>query len=117
MNTANVNSNTAIVVNENTSTSKVADDDDEEFMKEAAQGGMAEVKLGELAATKAQNPDVKAFAKKMVADHGKANAELKTLAGKKTFTLPTDVNEDTRKRLLMNYQNFPGWNSTKNMLK
>ena len=48
MNTANVNSNTAIVVNENTSTSKVADDDDEEFMKEAAQGGMAEVKLGEL---------------------------------------------------------------------
>ena len=39
---------------------------------------------------------MKAFAKKMVEDHGKANAELKTLAGKKKFTLPTDVNEDQK---------------------
>lgn len=94
VNMANMNSNTAVVVNENTNVSKVADDDGEEFMKTAAQGGMSEVKLGELAASKAQNADVKAFAKKMVEDHSKANSELKALAEKKKFTLPTSISED-----------------------
>ncbi len=70
--------------------------DEKEFMTTAAQGGMAEVKLGELASTKAQNAEVKAFAQKMVTDHGKANAELKDLAKKKNFTLPTDVSEDQK---------------------
>lgn len=32
----------------------------------------------------------------MVEDHGKANAELKTLSEKKKFTLPTDMNEDQK---------------------
>ncbi|MBA2493213.1 MAG: DUF4142 domain-containing protein [Acidobacteria bacterium] len=70
--------------------------DEKEFMTTAAQGGMAEVKLGEMASTKAQNAEVKAFAQKMVTDHGKANAELKDLAKKKNFTLPTDVSEDQK---------------------
>ena len=74
---------------------------DEDFMNTAAQGGMEEVKLGELAASKAQSPEVKAFGQRMVTDHNKANTELKTLAAGKNFTLPTDVNgeqkEDTEK--------------------
>jgi putative membrane protein len=64
---------------------------DKDFMTEAAVGGMAEVELGKLASTKAQNADVKKFAQMMVADHTKANGELKTLAAGKNATLPTEL--------------------------
>lgn len=63
----------------------------EEFMKMAAEGGMAEVELGKLAASKAKNLEVKKYGQMMVGDHGKANAELKTLAAKKNVVLPTDI--------------------------
>lgn len=61
------------------------------FMEDAAQGGMAEVELGKLASSKAQDPEVKKFGQMMVTDHTKANAELKALAAKKNFQLPTDL--------------------------
>ncbi|MDQ3714299.1 MAG: DUF4142 domain-containing protein [Acidobacteriota bacterium] len=61
------------------------------FMNDAAPGGMAEVEFGKLAATKAQNAEVKAFGQKMVEDHSKANEELKQLAAQKKVTLPPDV--------------------------
>lgn len=61
---------------------------DTDFMTKAALGGMAEVELGKLAATKAQNPEVKKFAQQMVTDHTKANDELKALAGEKNFSMP-----------------------------
>jgi putative membrane protein len=61
---------------------------DTDFMTKAAQGGMAELELGKMAAAKAQNSEVKQFARKMVADHGKANDELKALAGEKNFSMP-----------------------------
>jgi putative membrane protein len=64
---------------------------DKDFMTEAAVGGMAEVELGKLASTKAQNADVKKFAQMMVTDHTKANGELKTLATGKSATLPTEL--------------------------
>jgi putative membrane protein len=64
---------------------------DKDFMNEAAQGGMAEVKMGELARTKAQSDRVKSFADQMVTDHTKANDELKSLAAQKGVTLPTDI--------------------------
>lgn len=63
----------------------------EDFMKKAAQGGMAEVELGKLAAQKGQNAEVKSYGQMMVADHGKANTELKALAAKKNVTLPADL--------------------------
>lgn len=61
------------------------------FLTEAAQGGMAEVELGKLASQKAQNAEVKKFGQMMVTDHTAANNELKTLAGKKNVTVPTDI--------------------------
>jgi len=61
------------------------------FMNDAAPGGMAEVELGKLAAAKAQNAEVKAFAQKMVEDHTKAGGELKQLAMQKKVMLPPDV--------------------------
>ncbi len=71
--------------------------DDQDFMTKAAQGGLAEVSLGSLAAQKGMSADLKSFANRMVNDHGKANDELKQLAQNKNFTLPTDMDADSKK--------------------
>ena len=68
-------------------------DKDKEFMTKAAQGGMMEVTLGQMVSQKAQSPDVKTFADRMVNDHSKANDELKQVASTKGLTLPTDMGE------------------------
>ena len=72
--------------------SKTAMNADRHFVMEAAEGSMAEVELGQLAADKASNAKVKEFGQKMVTDHGKADDELKTLAASKNITLPTALN-------------------------
>jgi putative membrane protein len=64
---------------------------DKTFMKKAAQGGMAEVQLGQLAAQNAADPGVKAFGQRMADDHSKANDKLKQVAAGLSYTLPTDV--------------------------
>jgi putative membrane protein len=64
---------------------------DSRFITEAAGGGMAEVKLGQLATEKAESADVKSFGQMMVDDHSKANSELQGLAGQKGVTLPSDL--------------------------
>jgi len=58
----------------------------------AAQGGMAEVQLGQLAAKSGSADAVKQFGQRMVDDHGKANDELKQLASSKGITLPSALN-------------------------
>ena len=62
---------------------------DKIFMKKAAKGGMMEVAMGKMAEQNAQSDDVKSFGKRMVTDHGKANDELKSIASKKGFELPS----------------------------
>ena len=61
---------------------------DQKFVMKAAQGGMAEVKLGELAKEKGKSDEVKKFGEQMVTDHSKANEELKGVATQKGITLP-----------------------------
>jgi putative membrane protein len=60
-------------------------------VKEAAEGGAAEVELGKLATERATNPDVKSFGQRMVDDHGKAGAELKEMAASKNIAVSTDL--------------------------
>jgi len=64
---------------------------DRKFVKDAAQGGMAEVELGQLAAEKASSDDVKKFGQRMVDDHSKANEDLKQLATKKGVHVPQEL--------------------------
>jgi putative membrane protein len=71
--------------------------DDKEFVMKAAMGGMAEVQMGQMAAEKASNKDVKAFGQRMVADHSKANDQLKQLATVKGLALPTEIGEEHKK--------------------
>lgn len=73
---------------------------DTRFAMKAAQGGMAEVQLGQLAAQKASNPDVKAFGQQMVDDHSKANDQLKSVAAQENMTLPTTL--DSKEQSLYN---------------
>ena len=62
---------------------------DKTFMKKAAKGGMMEVTMGKVAEQNGQSDDVKSFGKRMVTDHSKANDELKSIASKKGFQLPS----------------------------
>ncbi len=71
-----------------TSTSTTAD---MTFAKKAAQGGMAEVNLGQLAQQKGSSDTVKSFGKRMVDDHSKANEQLKSVASKDNIQLPASV--------------------------
>jgi putative membrane protein len=79
-----------------TTTASSLSSSDTDFVNKAAQGGMAEVTMGQLAASKGTSPDVKAFGNRMVSDHGKANDELKQLAQTKGVTLPTDVDQESK---------------------
>ena len=57
-----------------------ADSPDSAFIKSAAEGGMSEVELGQLAQQKGVAPSVKKFGAQMVTDHSAANEKLKVLA-------------------------------------
>lgn len=72
-------------------------EDDAKYAVEAANGGMMEVELGKLAQNKAISPEVAKFANMMVADHTKANNELKTLAASKKISLPATLGEKFQK--------------------
>jgi putative membrane protein len=61
------------------------------FMKKAADAGMTEVELGKVAEKNGQKDNVKSFGSQMVKDHGKANDDLKSVAGKMEVTLPDKV--------------------------
>lgn len=61
---------------------------DDAFAKAAAEGGLAEVKLGQLAQDKGHSDAVKDFGKRMVTDHQKANTQLKDAASQANLTLP-----------------------------
>jgi putative membrane protein len=56
--------------------------------------GIAEVRLGQLAAERGSSPEVKRFGQRMVADHTKANEELKAIASQARVTLPSQPDED-----------------------
>ncbi len=61
---------------------------DREFATTAAKANAAEIAIGRLAATHAQDANVKAFGERMVADHTKAADGLKTAATEDGITLP-----------------------------
>ena len=72
------------------------------FLTKAAQAGHAEVESSKIAVDKAVNTQVKGFAQQMVDDHGKASAELASLAAAKGVKLPDgpSVMQKTKIKLL-----------------
>lgn len=63
----------------------------QDFVNEAASGGMFEVQSSQLALERSQNADVKAFAEKMVADHTPNNEELMAIATAAGLTPPAEI--------------------------
>jgi putative membrane protein len=63
--------------------------EDTSFVHEAAQAGLAEVNMGNLAMQNAQDQNVKPFAQKLVSDHTAANQELQQIAAQKGMQLPS----------------------------
>ncbi len=75
---------------------------DTAFVTKAAQGGMEEVELGNMALKQANDQQVKQFGQRMVTDHTKINDQLKALATSKGMSLPGTLNskEDSSKNHL-----------------
>jgi putative membrane protein len=64
---------------------------DAQFVIQAAQMGMAEVRMGELGVRMAQDEDVQDLAAHLVDDHDRANTELSALAARKGYKVPSEV--------------------------
>lgn len=73
-----------------------ASEDSSAFVRNMAMAGMAEVELGKLAAQRATNAEVKAFAQMMIKDHTAANDALKQVATSTNVTLPTGLDQTHR---------------------
>ena len=67
---------------------------DKMFLRKAAEGGIAEVKLGQLAVQKGSSDEVKAFGQKMVDDHTKMNLEIAQVADSMGVMLPKSLNKE-----------------------
>ena len=64
---------------------------DADFFKHAAQSGIAEVELGQLAQEKGSSQAVKDFGAMMVKDHSAANDKLKSIAASENVELPSSA--------------------------
>jgi putative membrane protein len=84
-------SNAATSSDTSSSSSGQLSPSDKQFVMKAAQGGLAEVQLGQLAAQNGNSDRVKQFGQRMVDDHSKANDQLKQVAQQKGVTIPTEL--------------------------
>ena len=73
--------------------------DDADFAVKAADAGMTEVQLGQLAQQKGMAKDVKDFGAMMEKDHTAAGEKLKALAASKNITLPAAISPDMQKHV------------------
>ena len=65
--------------------------EDLEFATRAAQGGIKEVRLGELAQQQAATPEVQQFGQRMVQDHSQSNEQLIQIMQGKGIELPQEM--------------------------
>ena len=64
---------------------------DKKFLHKAAEGGYAEIQLGQLAVQKGSSDDVKKFGQKMVDDHTALNDQMKPFADAAGLQPPTKL--------------------------
>jgi putative membrane protein len=63
------------------------------FIIQASIGNLQEAAMGQLAAEQAVSPEVKAFGRRMVADHGNTEARLKQLIQARGFPIPREATD------------------------
>src|SRR4051812_45397673 len=64
----------------------------QKFIKEAIEGNLAEVKMGQLAQQNGASQEVKSFGQMLVTDHGQANTKAQSVAQSLNVTPPTEPN-------------------------
>ena len=64
---------------------------DKEFVEDSGKGSLAEVQMAKLALTNSENPEVLAFAKKMIHDHSMLIEQMKPFADKMGVPPPTSM--------------------------
>jgi putative membrane protein len=73
--------------------------EDREFFDDAAQGGMLEVKLGQLVVKQGAGDEVKHFAQRMIDDHTKLNQRFTELGGKEGLSTPLELDKNHQDKL------------------
>ncbi|WP_434707309.1 DUF4142 domain-containing protein [Pseudomonas sp. R1-1] len=73
-----------------------------DFVDNAAAGGIAEIETSRLALEKSQSADIKAFANQMITDHSKANDELAAIAKANDIEVPdtTTLTKQAKAKIL-----------------
>ncbi|MBA3935903.1 MAG: DUF4142 domain-containing protein [Planctomycetes bacterium] len=82
-----------------TTAKPAVDKGDLAFVEKASQAGMFEVRSSELAIKRGVGSAEQAFARQMIADHTKANAELAAVAGKKGIVIASDLDKKHQEML------------------
>ena len=67
--------------------------EDRQFLDDAAQGGLSEVKLGQFVVKQGSAEEVKRFAQRMIDDHGKLNQRLAEVAQKEGMSVPQELDK------------------------
>lgn len=67
--------------------------EDKTFLEDAIQGGLLEVRLGQVAVKQASSPEVKTFGQRMIDDHSQLNSRLAQLAQQKALTVPQELDK------------------------
>ena len=68
-----------------------ADKVSEVFIRDAVQGNLAEIKLGQLAQEKTLSAEVKSYAQMLVTDHSTSNEQAEKVAKQIGITIPTEL--------------------------
>jgi putative membrane protein len=71
--------------------------DDDDFVRDVAMKNMAEIELSRMALDKATNPQIKAFAQQIVADHEAAGDKLKSIVSGQPIDWPAAIDDKHRK--------------------
>lgn len=72
---------------------------DRRFMEQAAQSDMTEIMTSRLALERSSNPQVQAYAQRMVEQHTDSSARLQRLAQQKNVTLPRQIGSENEAML------------------
>jgi putative membrane protein len=65
--------------------------DTQDFITQIAYANQAEIEAARYALAHSDSTDIKRFARRMIADHSKANGELKQIAAREGFSAPTGL--------------------------
>jgi putative membrane protein len=71
--------------------------DDDDFVRDVAMKNMAELEISRMALEKATRPDIKAFAQRVINEHGTAGEKLKSVVSGQSIEWPAQLDDKHKK--------------------